>query len=311
MSRPADTTSPNGAAGQTRASYWACVDGGGTGTRVRLLSAGSATLLGGGQAGPSALGQGIEQAWQNIGQALAAAFAAADIAPAPAGEVALGLGLSGADIAPWQVQFLAANPGYARCALASDAAALLLGAHGGGAGLVVIGGTGSVAMQRTRSGSMRKVGGWGFGLGDEGSGAWLGQQALQHLTHVMDGRAAAGALSALLEAEVGSFSHEVIVWSRQAGQEGHGRLAPRVFAAAEQGDAAAEALLQRASDELAALVHTLDRHEPGLPVVASGSVAERLAPRWPAALRQRLVPAQGDALDGACTLLREALAASR
>jgi glucosamine kinase len=307
MSQDAATAGPNAAA--ERASCWACVDGGGTGTRVRLMSAGGRRVLGSGQAGPSALGQGIAQAWQNIGVALAASFADARLATLPAAQVALGLGLSGAEVAPWRAQFLAADPGYAHCALASDATALLLGAHAGGAGVIVIGGTGSVGMQRTRDGTVHKVGGWGFGLGDEGSGAWLGQQAVQHLTRVMDGRAAPAALAAALQREVGSHPAQVIAWCRDSahGQEAHGRLAQLVFCAAEQGDAAAEALLQRASQELAALVRALDRQAPDLPVVASGSIAERLVPRWPAELRQRVVPPKGDAFDGACTLLRESL----
>ncbi|MEY2653988.1 MAG: hypothetical protein RLZZ524_1016, partial [Pseudomonadota bacterium] len=52
------------------------VDGGGTGTRARLCDA-QGRVLGDGAAGPSALGQGVEQAWRHIGQAVEAAFGAA------------------------------------------------------------------------------------------------------------------------------------------------------------------------------------------------------------------------------------------
>lgn len=307
--------------------YWVAIDGGGTGTRARLVAAPGGAVLGVGRAGPSALGQGATQAWQSVTQAIAAAFAQARLAntnPANANlantnlantnlantnlaEIALGLGLSGAEVAPWRDAFLAGNPGYGRCELASDATTLLLGAHGGQAGVIVIGGTGSVAQQRTHAGAVNKVGGWGFGLGDEGSGAWLGRRAVQHLSRVLDGRAAADGLSARLAPVVGGHRDALIEWCRPAGPAGHGSLAPQVFAAAAEGVRSAEALLQQASQELAMLVAALDVHEPGLPVVVSGSVAERLWERWPEALRARVVPRRGDALDGALQLLKRAV----
>jgi len=46
-----------------RVRYLVGVDGGGTGTRVRL-SERSGRIMGHGESGPSALGQGVEQAWR-------------------------------------------------------------------------------------------------------------------------------------------------------------------------------------------------------------------------------------------------------
>jgi len=54
-------------------------------------------------------------------------------------------------------------------------------------GLLLIAGTGSVAMAKERNGKMIKVGGWGRVLGDEGSGYWIGVQALKHYTRATDG----------------------------------------------------------------------------------------------------------------------------
>ncbi|HLO96322.1 MAG TPA: hypothetical protein VK195_18595, partial [Burkholderiaceae bacterium] len=49
--------------------YHVGVDGGGTGTRVKLADA-AGHVLGQGEAGPSALGQGVPQAWRHIREAL-------------------------------------------------------------------------------------------------------------------------------------------------------------------------------------------------------------------------------------------------
>ncbi len=54
-------------------------------------------------------------------------------------------------------------------------------------GILLIAGTGSVAIAKTKSGEIIKVGGWGRMLGDEGSGYWIGMQALKHFCKAMDG----------------------------------------------------------------------------------------------------------------------------
>ena len=163
--------------------YVAGVDGGGTGTRVRLQGWAGPTpkraphrTLGQGEAGPSGLGQGAEPAWRHVMQALAAAFQHAGLPPSPPADIALGLGLAGAGVAAQRAAFLQADPGFALCVLDNDGVTQLLGAHGGAAGIVVAAGTGSVAAACDEAGHVRQCGGWGHPVGDEGSGAWLGLQ---------------------------------------------------------------------------------------------------------------------------------------
>ena len=88
---------PSNPAPPTAIRYHIGIDGGGTRTRARLASAEGA-VLGFAASGPSALGQGIEQAWKHIAQAVDYAFADAGLAPAPRGQCALGLGLAGANV---------------------------------------------------------------------------------------------------------------------------------------------------------------------------------------------------------------------
>lgn len=286
------------------------VDGGGSGTRARLTGADGA-ILGFGSAGPSGLGQGVPQAWRHVGLAIAAAFEAAGLTLPSPSEIALGLGLAGAGVSAQRAAFLAADPGYALCRLETDAVTQLIGAHRGQAGIVVACGTGSVAAVRTANGDVRQVGGWGFPVGDEGSGAWLGLRAVQHAQAVLDGRSAAGALSAAVQRTVGSDAAAVLCWCAAAGQGAYAGLAPAVFAAAAAGDAHAAGLLQEAAAELARLVAAIDGTAaagPVLPVVVVGSVGERLAVRWPDVLRQRIVAAAGDSAEGALQLLQPEVA---
>jgi N-acetylglucosamine kinase-like BadF-type ATPase len=57
---------------------------------------------------------------------------------------------------------------------------LLLAAGGASTGVAVIGGTGSAAWGRNSRGEEARAGGWGYLLGDEGSGYWLGREAVRH-----------------------------------------------------------------------------------------------------------------------------------
>ncbi len=58
----------------------------------------------------------------------------------------------------------------------------------GGAGVVVVAGTGSIAYGRDAQGRAARAGGWGYVLGDEGSGYWLGRHALRAVVRAADGR---------------------------------------------------------------------------------------------------------------------------
>lgn len=288
--------------------YLIGADGGGTGTRVRLQSAAGHTL-GSGSAGPSGLSQGVAQAWLHIEQAIGAAFADAGLALPPRAQVALGLALAGAERSINRDAFIAADPGYALCLLENDALGALRGAFAGGPGRVVAAGTGSVGAARWADGTLRLIGGWGFPIGDEGSGAWLGVRAMQLAQAVMDGRSPPGPLARAVWARCGHTPQALLDWSLNHGQHAYAQLAPLVFDLAAS-DTRAGQLLQAAADELARLAQALQPTglTDGLPLVVAGSVGERLVPRLPAALQACLVPPAGDALDGALQRVRQALA---
>src|SRR5437763_15180255 len=160
------------------------VDGGGTGTRVRLAVATSGadgTELAQGAGGPSGLGLGITRAWDSVQQAASQAFAAAGIEPPSLERVAIGLGLAGVHNKQWAAEFIAANPGYAAIRRETDGFTTLMGGHAGAPGAIVALGTGSVGEVLCADGTRREVGGWGFPAGDEASGGWIGLRAINHI----------------------------------------------------------------------------------------------------------------------------------
>jgi len=280
------------------------VDGGGSGTRA-LLARRDGTVIGHGQAGPSGLSRGIAPAWLAIAAATQSAFESAGLRPAAWSDCALGAGLAGVSHQPWRDAFLAANIGFAQIALERDSFTMLLGAHAGRPGAIVAAGTGSVGEVLRADGSRDCLGGWGFPIGDEGSGAWLGWQAVRHAQAAMDGRVSAGALARHVWARCGADRVALLDWCRSAGQFEYAQLAPAVFDA-EADDAHAAALLAAAVLELEALALALDP-DGSLPLAVSGSVGRRLAPRFSAALRSRSVELAQGADAGALTLIRRAL----
>lgn len=301
---PATETQPS----NTPPGFLVGVDGGGSGTRARLLDP-HGQRLSEGHAGPSALGQGIEQAWVNVRLAVQHAFLAAGLSEPEWPALAIGLGLAGAGTPSRSKAFLSLAPPCHGLALDTDIGVALLGAHAGRPGAVVAAGTGSVGQALRRNGQRVLVGGWGFGIGDEGGGAWMGQAAMRTAQAAMDGRAPVGTLAMGVWQLCGGRRETLIEWCAQAGQHGFAQLAPVVFDTAGT-DPAAQRVLALAAGALADIALALDP-EGELPVAIMGSIGALLLPRLPTALQQRCVRPAGDAMDGALQLIRQRLSSDR
>lgn len=281
--------------------YLIGVDGGGSGTRA-LIHRMDGQAVGSGSSGPSALGQGIPQAWDNVLAAVRRGFEAAGVAVPSWSRCALAAGLSGVSHAPWRDEFLAADPGFARLEADTDSYTMLLGAHGGQPGVIVIAGTGSIAEALRADGLRATVGGWGFRVDDEGSGGWLGLQAVRHGLAAFDGRVNASPLARRVWMHCGDERETLQEWCSVSGQFEFAQLARAVFEC-EATDPVAARLLQEATHALEDLALAIDPRGR-LPLAVAGSIGERLAPRMRPALRGRLVPAQAGAAEGALMLAR-------
>jgi glucosamine kinase len=284
--------------------YLVGVDGGGTGTRLRLADR-QGRLLGQGESGPSALGQGAEQAWRHIQQAFEQACRQAGIAVPALDECAIGLGLSGATIVEQVDAFMALQPGYAQLALENDGFTTVLGAHGGKPGAVVAAGTGTVGEALREDGSRALISGWGWITGDEGSGAWLGLKAVRHAQQALDGRVPAGALARAVWAQAGAEREQLAAFCATAGQHGFATLAPLVFEQAGA-DPVAQGFVDEAVAELEKLARALDPTDR-LPLALCGSIARRVAGLFSGTIRARCVEPLGDSADGALLMIGRAL----
>lgn len=166
-----------------------------------------------------------------------------------------------------------------------DAELARAAAFSGGAGVLVIAGTGSIAISRDDAGTMRRIGGLGWRMGDQGSGYWLAARALEAVGLMHDSIGPPTRLGERLPAAAGVPGVAALVrWSTTASAADVAALAPTVIACADEGDPVSGELRSAAVEALAALA-TAAGAGP-MPVALSGGL---LAPGRP--LRERLAEA--------------------
>ena len=128
-------------------------------------------------------------------------------------------------------------------------------AFGEGPGIVVVAGTGSVVLGRDPEGRMLRRGGYGWQMGDEGSGYAIGRAALGAVSRAQDGRSPETALTPVLMEVTRSLDFDALVrWAASAGPAEVAALAPHVLHTAERGDLVAQGIADYAARELSALV---------------------------------------------------------
>ncbi|GHE44689.1 N-acetylglucosamine kinase [Streptosporangium violaceochromogenes] len=266
------------------------VDGGGTSTRC-VVATESGEVAGRGYGG----GANTLSAADPTGS-LRAALREALKGLDPAGVAAGVFGLAGVEAAPgpacaiageaWRLSGLTGHP-----AVVPDTLVAFAGATEEPSGTVLIAGTGAVAARIEDRRIVRRADGYGWLLGDEGSGAWIGLRAVRAVLASLDGRAGPTALcgtvlgdlrarspaagSAARRKAPGPETAGWIVSAVHAGVADAGpawlaRLAPLVEAAAETGDATATAIVREAALLLAGTVRSLGPASG--PLVLAGSL---------------------------------------
>jgi N-acetylglucosamine kinase-like BadF-type ATPase len=153
----------------------------------------------------------------------------------------------------------------ARLLVVNDALTAMAGAIGHLGGVVVISGTGSIAVGAAGLGRVERAGGWGHLLGDEGGGYQIGLAALRAMVRSHDGRAEATAMTAPILARFALKSTtDLLGWLQLHGvaKTEIASVTPDVFAAARGGDAAARAICEANADELVTLATTARRKLP-------------------------------------------------
>ncbi|MGC9400034.1 MAG: N-acetylglucosamine kinase [Anaerolineae bacterium] len=257
------------------------VDGGGTKTRA-LVGDAEGDVLGRGEAGPSNVqAVGVAATRAALDAAVAAALDDAGLRGAPR---ALCLGMAGAGRAADRAiieHWAAARFPEAAVRVVHDGRLVLAAGTSEGWGIAVLCGTGSLVYGMDPYGTEARAGGWGYLLGDEGSGYALGRAALRAVARAADGRGPATALTTAVLAHWSLDGPEALiehVYRPPLPRAAIAELAPLVIAAAEAGDGVAGALVREAGEALAdavrAVVGQLAFPDP-IPCALAGSVIVR------------------------------------
>lgn len=308
------------------------VDGGGTSTRC-VVATDSGEVAGRGYGGGanalSATAPGV-----SLRSALREALGDLDPARVTAGV----FGLAGADSARERAESIAVEAWRSaglsgRPAVVPDMLVAFAGATDEPSGTVLIAGTGAVAARIEDRRIVRRADGYGWLLGDQGSGTWIGRRAVQAVLASLDGRAGPTALCGAVLGDLmsggvsGGAVHREgtgtgpgeapscdtpIRWLvntvhagvAETGPSWLARLAPVVEAAAGAGDATAAEILQEAARRLTGTVRSLGPG-PG-PLVLAGSLLTEptlLAARVRAGLPGAVITARDGAAGAAALAL--------
>jgi N-acetylglucosamine kinase-like BadF-type ATPase len=161
----------------------------------------------------------------------------------------------------------------------NDALVALVAGAGEQAGVVVVAGTGSIAYGRNAQPRAARAGGWGYLLGDEGGGFWIGRSALSAVVRQFDGRGPATLLTPMILDRMRLNSpteliHEI--YYRDIQRQAIAGLAALVQKATDAGDAVASQILARAGSELAAaaasVITRLGMRGEAFPTVLAGGI---------------------------------------
>ncbi len=234
------------------------IDGGQTSLKCVIVNE-SNHILGEGS-GPGLIhlaAQGSRERYlESLTSALHQAWAMTHLPPQPV--AAIGLGLTGVEFNSPEAEIVRGLVMQVQTAEAiaidNDAYSALMGAHQGQPGVIVISGTGSIALGVNEAGQRQRVGGWGWLVGDEGSAMAIGRDGLRAALHDNDG---SGPKTQLAQAFLDHFNiaHYADVkrkiYASDFGARGFAALATVVSQCAANEDTIASGLIQRHGAALA------------------------------------------------------------
>lgn len=284
------------------------VDGGGTSSRLRIENE-SGDTIGEGFNGPANIRLSVEGTWKSI-------YAALDDALKQAGlelsdqryRFHIGCGLAGTELLDACERFVATKHPFTSLILKSDAYTACLGAHNGKDGSIIIIGTGVVGYQIEGDYEV-KIGGWGFPQGDEGSGAWLGLEAIRLTLKWQDGRIEGTPMLQEVFAHFNNDTTATVTWSSAAQSSQFGQLAPIVTKHIADKDPWALELINRGAKEIDAIATTMNHKQQDLqrklPCCLIGGISKSVQPWVSKNLQSRLVHRCHDAVKGAIFMIKK------
>ncbi|MGB1237575.1 MAG: BadF/BadG/BcrA/BcrD ATPase family protein [Pseudomonadales bacterium] len=281
------------------AHFFLGIDGGGTHCRARLCDS-AGNVLANASAGSANAQLGAEVCYQAI---LEATHAALDLAKLPhdiLSRTYAAFGLAGA-VDTQSVKVITDYPHpFKALRVEADALAACLGAHSGRDGAILILGTGSCGFNK-RGADIDVVGGWGFPLSDQGSGALLGFNALRSALQAADSIQRHTALSQALIARFDHAPDAVTNWARTARARDYAALVPLVLEHYHSGDTLALTLVEQSAEEVRELLRAL-RTKGAQRICLMGGYAQFIGDLIAPQFAKWLCPPQGDAMDGALAM---------
>ncbi|WP_111978789.1 N-acetylglucosamine kinase [Algibacillus agarilyticus] len=279
------------------------IDGGGTKCKAVLFCAEQQKIIATGIAGPANPVHGIEAAQAAIISAAQSALHQANLPRSQLANLVVGAGLAGVNLPKYfAIMQDWAHP-FQDFHLTTDLHTACYGAHNALHGSAIIIGTGSCGVSLIDDQTLM-FGGHGFGLGDKGSGAWIGLTAVQHVLEAFDGIAAPTQLSELILNKLNvSDPYAIIERLTKAPPAAYGQLAPLVFQAATLDDAVAQSILRDGGHYISALARKLlATNPPRLSIL--GGLAHLMQDWLDQDIREKTLPALGQPTDG-CILFAQ------
>lgn len=280
------------------------VDGGGTGCRVAVGTAENGVMAEA-KGGPANVSNDFEQSIRNITRTVEEALEKAGFGHVDLALITAHLGLSGADLKTMRNKTAAALP-YGRLCISGDRETSVAGILEQSDGYVVALGTGTI-IARQQSGVVKTVGGWGFQISDQASGAWLGRMLLVRTLMAGEALVPHSTLSREILDHLSGIQG-LYSFSTTATPSDFAKFAPDVFAAGAQGDAIALQILQEGATYLEQGLTALG-YETGNILSLAGGVGPHFEPYLGADFVENICAPKGNALQGAFQLARQ-LAAS-
>ncbi|MCB1469310.1 MAG: N-acetylglucosamine kinase, partial [Rhizobiaceae bacterium] len=191
----------------------------------------------------------------------------------------------------------------------TDAMIALEGAVGSGNGAIAILGTGTAYLGR-RGGEARPIGGWGFLVSDQGSGAQIGRELLERTLLAFDKVGPASPLTQDMLTVFEKDPSNIVAFAATAKPGDFAGFAPKVFDHAAQGDIVAEAILARGQAVIEASLLRFDLR-PDEPLALLGGLAPLYETRLSGPLRALVRPCIQDALGGAVSMAARLFGAQR
>lgn len=272
------------------------VDGGGTSCRVAVLCDGVRTEI---STGAANVATDWNEAISTIDGAITAIAGKVGLPMGRLRSCPAYLGLAGV-MNQQDGRAVAAALSLTNAVVADDRIATITGALGAGDGVVAGIGTGSF-LGRQHGGRVHLIGGYGLGLGDDASGAWLGRALLARVLHVVDGLAGASPLTTQTLANFDGLANNLSAFSTNAAPRDYGRFAPDIVRAARNGDAIATELMQSGAAYIMCGARALG-WRPGERLCLTGGVGPHYQPYLAPEMADCIAPPKGSTLDGALQL---------